>query len=98
MRVRTQLRLHERRTLRQVNLTERTAGRSALHMAAAEGNFDAIAILLEHPDLDANLRDASGVAAIDIAVAERRTDIAELLAKYVPPEVYQKAISSLVVV
>jgi ankyrin repeat protein len=63
-----------------VNARERLYGRTALMIAAAEGNLDAVRLLVEAGS-DLNIVDAEGSTALSLARSYGNLDVAALLAQ-----------------
>lgn len=54
-------------------------GRTALHLASAEGHVDCVEFLLKHCDVPYNVRDRWGNTALDEATAFGHDQVIELL-------------------
>ena len=61
-------------------------GRTALHLAAAEGHVECIHFLLEKCKVDPNPRDRWGQTPLDDAETFNRAHAIEVLSKYKVPE------------
>ncbi|MGB8367406.1 MAG: ankyrin repeat domain-containing protein [Candidatus Babeliales bacterium] len=62
--------------------TRNQMGKTALMLAAINGNQEAVTLLLNNPVIDVNLQDNSGKTALMLAINTDHPAIAELLIKY----------------
>lgn len=63
-----------------INKKNEPGKNTALHLAAARGDYGGVELLLKQPGIDKSLKNENGHTAYDIAVRAKRTLIADLLA------------------
>ena len=64
-----------------VNCQHQSTGNTSLGLAAWNGNYECVSLLLLHPDIDITLRNNDGLTAFDLARANGHFALADMLRK-----------------